>query len=84
DPNGAETIDGAATLVIKNGYSVEIICSGAAFFTNKLFARIASKADSAAVGDFVVGLILSKNSGSPNTHIDFKAGSARSGASFVS
>ncbi|NEJ01665.1 hypothetical protein [Rhizobium ruizarguesonis] len=84
DPNGAETIDGAATLVIKNGYSVEIICSGAAFFTNKLFARIASKADSASVGDFVVGLILSNNSGSPNTHIDFGAGSARSGASFVS
>ncbi|TAX54729.1 hypothetical protein [Rhizobium leguminosarum] len=84
DPNGAETIDGAATLVIKNGYSVEIICSGAAFFTNKLFARIASKADSAAVGDFVVGLILSNNSGSPNTHIDFSAGSARLGSSFVS
>lgn len=84
DPNGAETIDGVATLVIKNGYSVEIICSGAAFFTNKLFARIQSKADSSAVGDFVVGLILSNNSGSPNTHIDFSAGSARSGASFVS
>ncbi|MGO7154497.1 hypothetical protein [Rhizobium leguminosarum] len=84
DPNGAETIDGAATLVIKNGYSVEIICSGAAFFTNKLFARIASKADSAAVGDFVVGLTLSNNSGSPNTHIDFSAGSARLGSSFVS
>ncbi|TAX75625.1 hypothetical protein ELI00_04835 [Rhizobium ruizarguesonis] len=84
DPNGAETIDGAATLVVKNGYSVEIICSGAAFFTNKLFARIASKADSAAVGDFVVGLILSNNSGSPNTHIDFSAGSARLGSSFVS
>ncbi|NKL14834.1 hypothetical protein GFL78_23365 [Rhizobium leguminosarum bv. viciae] len=84
DPNGSETIDGAATLVIKNGYSVEIICSGAAFFTNKLFARIASKADSAAVGDFVVGLTLSNNSGSPNTHIDFSAGSARLGSSFVS
>ncbi|TAY11061.1 hypothetical protein [Rhizobium leguminosarum] len=84
DPNGAETIDGAATLVIKNGYSVEIICSGAAFFTNKLFARIASKADSAAVGDFVVGLTLSNNSGSPNTHIDFSAGSSRLGSSFVS
>jgi hypothetical protein len=84
DPNGAETIDGSATLVIKNGYSVEIICSGAAFFTNKLFARIASKADSAAVGDFVVGLTLSNNSGTPNTHIDFSAGSARLGSSFVS
>ncbi|MGO7732989.1 hypothetical protein ACC713_18390 [Rhizobium johnstonii] len=84
DPNGAETIDGAATLVLKDGYSVNIICSGAAFFTNKLFARIQSKADSSAVGDFVVGLILSNNGGNPNTHIDFTAGSARSGPSFVS
>ncbi|PCK78974.1 hypothetical protein [Rhizobium sophoriradicis] len=83
DPSGSETIDGAATLVLKNGYSVEIICSGAAFFTNKLFARIQSKADSSAVGDFVVGLILSNNSSSPNTHVDFSPGSARSGASFV-
>jgi hypothetical protein len=84
DPNGSETIDGAATLVVPDGYSVEIICSGAAFFTNKLFARIESKADSSAVGDFVVGLTLSNNSGSPNTHIDFSAGSARLGSSFVS
>ncbi|KPH10301.1 hypothetical protein CO657_04010 [Rhizobium acidisoli] len=84
DPNGAETIDGAATLILKDGYSVEIICSGAAFFTNKLFARIQSKADSSAVGDFVVGLTLSNNGGSPNTHIDFAAGSARTGSSFVS
>ncbi|MBB2687344.1 UNVERIFIED_ORG: hypothetical protein GGD47_004975 [Rhizobium etli] len=83
DPNGLETIDGAATLVLKDGYSVEIICSGAAFFTNKLFARIQSKADSSAVGDFVVGLILSNNTSSPNTHVDFAAGSARSGATFV-
>ncbi|RXT28820.1 hypothetical protein B5P46_08690 [Rhizobium leguminosarum] len=84
DPNGVETIDGATTLVLKDGYSVNIICSGAAFFTNKLFARIQSKADSSAVGDFVVGLILSNNGGNPNTHIDFTAGSARSGSSFVS
>ncbi|MGO7582603.1 hypothetical protein ACC689_10740 [Rhizobium ruizarguesonis] len=84
DPNGVETIDGAATLVLKDGYSVNIICSGVAFFTNKLFARIQSKADSSAVGDFVVGLILSNNGGNPNTHIDFTAGSARSGSSFVS
>ncbi|ANL64858.1 hypothetical protein AMC82_CH01164 [Rhizobium phaseoli] len=84
DPSGLETVDGAATLVLKNGYSVEIICSGAAFFTNKLFARIQSKADSSAVGDFVVGLTLSNNASNPNTHVDFAAGSARSGASFVS
>ncbi|MGR9384921.1 hypothetical protein [Rhizobium leguminosarum] len=34
DPNGAETIDGAATLVIPDGYSATIICSGTAFFTD--------------------------------------------------
>ncbi|NEH98328.1 hypothetical protein [Rhizobium leguminosarum] len=84
DPNGTETIDGAATLVVPNGYSAFIICSGSAFFSNKLMTRILSKADSAAVGDFVVGLILSNNSGSPNTHVEFAAGSARSGSSFVS
>ncbi|MBX5172768.1 hypothetical protein HJB84_23355 [Rhizobium sp. NZLR1b] len=84
DPNGSETIDGAAKLILKDGYSVEIICSGGAFFTNKLFARIQSKADSSAVGDFIVGLTLSNNVGSPNTHIDFAAGSARTGSSFVS
>jgi hypothetical protein len=34
DPTGAETIDGAATLVIPDGYSAFIICSGTAFFTD--------------------------------------------------
>ncbi|KAF5881492.1 hypothetical protein [Rhizobium sp. PEPV16] len=84
DPTGSETIDGAATMVVPNGYSTFIICSGSGFFSNKLMMRILSKADSSAVGDFVVGLILSNNSGSPNTHVDFAAGSARSGSSFVS
>ncbi|MGO7040095.1 hypothetical protein ACCS60_17275 [Rhizobium acaciae] len=83
-PNGSETIDGTATLVVPDGYSAFIICSGSAFFSNKLMTRLLSKADSSAVGDFVVGLILSNNSGSPNTHVDFAAGSARSGSSFVS
>ncbi|MBY2993786.1 hypothetical protein HF263_04010 [Rhizobium leguminosarum] len=84
DPNAAETIDGAATLIVPNGYSAFIICSGSAFFSNKLMSRILTKADSSAVGDFVVGLTLSNNTGSPTTHVDFAAGSARSGSSFVS
>ncbi|MBY3198876.1 hypothetical protein [Rhizobium laguerreae] len=84
DPTATETIDGAATLVVPNGYSAFIICSGSGFFSNKLMTRILSKADSSAVGDFVVGLILSNNSSSPNTHVDFAAGSARSGSRFVS
>ncbi|MBY5533048.1 hypothetical protein HFO58_07675 [Rhizobium leguminosarum] len=84
DPNAAETIDGAATLIVPNGYSAFIICSGSAFFSNKLMTKILTKADSSAVGSFVDGLTLSNNTGSPNTHIDFAAGSARSGSSFVS
>ncbi|TBZ07756.1 hypothetical protein [Rhizobium leguminosarum] len=84
DPNGAETVDGAATLIVPNGYSAFIICSGSAFFSNKLMTKILTKADSSAVGSFVDGLTLSNNTGSPTTHIDFAAGSARSGSSFVS
>lgn len=34
DPNGAETINGAATLVIRNGESALIVSSGSAFFAN--------------------------------------------------
>ncbi|MGO7726726.1 hypothetical protein ACC704_01375 [Rhizobium johnstonii] len=84
DPNGAETIDGAATLIVPNGYSAFIICSGSAFFSNKLMTKILTKADSSAVGSFIDGVLLSNNSGSPNTHVDFAAGSVRSGSSFVS
>lgn len=36
DPNGAETIDGAATLVIPNGQTEYIICNGSAFFTKRI------------------------------------------------
>ncbi|MBY3075869.1 hypothetical protein HFO73_01190 [Rhizobium laguerreae] len=84
DPNGAETIDGAATLVVPSGYSVFIICSGAAFFTNKVLTRLLAKAETTAVGSFIDGVLLSNNSGSPTTHVDFAAGSVRSGSSFVS
>ncbi|MBY5442112.1 hypothetical protein HFO93_01145 [Rhizobium leguminosarum] len=84
DPNGAETIDGAATLLVPNGYSVFIICSGATFFTNKVLTRLLAKAETSAVGSFIDGVLLSNNSGSPSTHVDFAAGSVRSGSSFVS
>ncbi|ANL48642.1 hypothetical protein AMC87_CH04021 [Rhizobium phaseoli] len=84
DPNGAETIDGAATLVVPNGYSAFIICTGSAFFTNKVLTRLLAKAESSAVGSFIDGMLLSNNSGNPTTHVDFAAGSVRSGSSFVS
>ncbi|MDR9808213.1 hypothetical protein [Rhizobium hidalgonense] len=50
DPNGAETINGVATIIIANGSSAKIICNGSAFFTDKdlsneqPFATIASAA----------------------------------------
>jgi hypothetical protein len=34
DPNGVETIDGAATIVIQEGKTVVIHCTGTAFFTS--------------------------------------------------
>ncbi|PDT23907.1 hypothetical protein [Rhizobium hidalgonense] len=84
DPNGAETIDGAATLIVPNGYSAYLICSGSAFFTDKVLTRLLAKAESTAVGSFIDGLLLSNNVANPTTHLDFAAGSARSGSSFVS
>jgi hypothetical protein len=33
DPNGSETINGLATLIVPNGSSAEIICDGSNFFT---------------------------------------------------
>ncbi|NKF33687.1 hypothetical protein HER21_45510, partial [Pseudomonas sp. BGM005] len=38
DPTGSETIDGAATLIVKNGYSATIYCTGSSFVTDKLIA----------------------------------------------
>ncbi|ANL34116.1 hypothetical protein [Rhizobium phaseoli] len=84
DPNGAETIDGAATLTVPNGYSAHLICSGSAFFTDKVLARLQAKAESTAVGSFIEGMLLSNNVANPTTHVDLAAGSARSGSSFVS
>ncbi|NKM12996.1 hypothetical protein GFL85_18500 [Rhizobium laguerreae] len=82
-PNGAETIDGATTLVVPNGYSATIYCTASAFITDKLIARLDSKADAAAVGSFVIGGVLSNNGSSPNTHVDIAAASIRSDSSFV-
>ncbi|MBY5538045.1 hypothetical protein HFO42_32920 [Rhizobium leguminosarum] len=59
DPNGSETIDGAATLVIPNGYSAFIVCSGSTFFTDKLMTRILTKADVANVADYFIDLVPS-------------------------
>ncbi|MBY5867086.1 hypothetical protein [Rhizobium leguminosarum] len=73
DPNGAETIDGAATLVVPDGYSAFIICSGTAFFTNKLMTRILTKADVANIADNFIDLVPSFVS---TTSISVSSGSA--------
>jgi len=44
DPNASETIDGATTIVIPNGYSALIISNGSAFFTNKMWSIVQPKA----------------------------------------
>ena len=51
DPNGSETIDGSATLVIQDGESALIVCNGTAFFTDGLIALLDGKepADSAII-----------------------------------
>jgi uncharacterized cupin superfamily protein len=82
DPNGVEQINGTTTLVVPNGYSTTIVCTGTAFYSDGLISNT-TLAD-AAFGDFVTGLTISNNVGSSTTHVDFAAGSARSGSSFVS
>ncbi|WP_221989978.1 hypothetical protein [Rhizobium laguerreae] len=44
DPNASETIDGATTIVIPNGYSALIVSNGSAFFTSKMWSIIQPKA----------------------------------------
>ncbi|NEK36302.1 hypothetical protein [Rhizobium leguminosarum] len=82
DPNGVEVINGTTALVVPNGYSTTIVCTGTAFYSDGLISNTTLAA--AVLGDFVVGLTLSNNSGSSTTHVDFAAGSARADSSFVS
>ncbi|QKK24650.1 hypothetical protein [Rhizobium hidalgonense] len=79
DPNGAETIDGAATLVVPNGYSVFFVCSGTAFFTDKVLTRLQAVAASAEPGH-LYGLTLSNNVADATNDIDIAIGSAASDA----
>lgn len=79
DPNGAETIDGASTLVVSNGYSALIVCNGSAFFTNKLATTVKTLAASAPSGH-LYGLTLSNNVADATNDIDIATGSAASDA----
>jgi hypothetical protein len=79
DPDGAETIDGAATLVISNGYSAKIICNGSAFFTDKMATTLKTVSASAPPGH-IYGLTLSNNVADATNDIDIAIGSAASDA----
>jgi hypothetical protein len=61
DPNGAETIDGAATLVVPNGSSAHIICNGSAFFTEKTIAPLQPFGTVASAGTTDIGAVTSQN-----------------------
>lgn len=61
DPNGAETIDGAATLVIPSGSAAHIICSGTAFFTEKTNVPIQPFATVASAATTDIGAATSQN-----------------------
>jgi hypothetical protein len=39
DPNGVEQINGTTTLVVPNGYSTTIVCTGAAFYSDGLISN---------------------------------------------
>ncbi|WP_197728972.1 hypothetical protein [Rhizobium ruizarguesonis] len=39
DPNGVEQINGTTTLVVPNGYSTTIVCSGTAFYSDGLISN---------------------------------------------
>jgi hypothetical protein len=61
DPNLAETIDGAATLVIPNGSSAHIICNGSAFFTEKTIVPLQPFGTVASAGTTDIGAVTSQN-----------------------
>jgi hypothetical protein len=61
DPNGAETIDGAATLVVPNGSSAHIICNGSAFFTEKTIVPLQPFGTVASAGTTDIGAVTSQN-----------------------
>jgi len=61
DPNGAETIDGAATFILANGSAVEIISNGSAFFTDKALSKVQPFATLASAATTDLSTVGSQN-----------------------
>lgn len=87
DPNGAELIDGAATVTIPNGYTAEIYCDGSAFRTNRLWSTLQTAyqpldADLTAIAaagvglhaNYLSGFTISNNATDATNDIDISAG----------
>lgn len=61
DPNGSETINGATTIVIPNGYSTVIWCDGTSFFAEKDYLRLDPVTDIASAATADIGAVPSQN-----------------------
>jgi hypothetical protein len=61
DPNAAETIDGATTLVVPNGSAARIICNGSAFFSEKTIVPLQPFGTVASAGTTDIGAVTSQN-----------------------
>jgi hypothetical protein len=67
DPNGAELVDGAATITITNGYSALLICTGTEFRTNREWATVS--AINTALG--LLGPKFTTSQSATGTAVDF-------------
>jgi len=79
DPDGAETIDGAATLTIPDGFGAMIFCTGSAFYSQTIQPYNAtldlfSSAGPAALSNYISGFTLSNNGTDATNDIDIAAG----------
>lgn len=72
DPNGAETINGAATLVLQSGQTASIICTGSAFLAVVQGAVITGPGQQG----YLYGLTLANNASDATNDIDISTGVA--------
>ncbi|CCM77131.1 hypothetical protein [Rhizobium mesoamericanum] len=77
DPNSSETINGATTLLVKDGQTAIVVCNGTAFFAQVVGAVTSG----IAIQGKLFGLTLSNNVSDATNDIDIAAGSAASDTS---
>lgn len=72
DPNGAETINGSATLIIQTGQSAKVFCTGTQFFA----WVVSDSLNGPQLQGYYFGLGLSTNATDTANDIDIAVGSA--------